>query len=103
MTDTTQTSGSDSLDDGARRRRLRFRAWHRGIKENDLIIGTFVDTYINDLSADDIVALEALMEENDQDVYRWICQTKPVPEAHMTPVLRRLQAHIVGTRERMGG
>lgn len=105
MTDTPQTPdqnpSSDTLDDDTRRRRIKFRAWHRGIKENDLILGTFADAHVHELTHDDLLAFEALMEEPDQDVYGWISQTKPVPEAHTTPLMTRLQSHIVPTRTRL--
>lgn len=101
MTQSTPHSGSGHLDDAARRRRVRFRAWHRGIKENDLILGTFADAHISELTVSDLDAFEALMEEPDQDVYHWICQTKPVPEAHATPLMDRLQSHTVPARTRL--
>lgn len=55
-----------------RLRRLRMRSWRRGMKEMDLILGPFADGPLSDLSEADFAAYERLMEENDQDLYRWI-------------------------------
>ncbi len=84
-----------------RRRRIRFRAWHRGIKENDLILGSFADAHIDDLSEADLDAFDELMEAPDQDVYSWISQTKPVPDQYVTNLMTRLQSHTVPARTRL--
>lgn len=101
MTSNTPSYESSPLDDDARRRRIRFRAWHRGIKENDLILGTFADAHIDELTADDLTDFEQLMEAPDQDVYGWISSTKPVPEEYRTNLMTRLQSHTVPARTRL--
>jgi len=95
----TDTATPDEIE--VRRRKIKFRAWHRGIKENDLILGTFADAHINELSDDELAAFEALMEAPDQDVYGWVSNTKPVPDAYATSLMTRLQAHTVPARTRL--
>lgn len=95
----TQTDTHTDLE--TRRRRVRFRAWHRGIKENDLILGSFADAHVDELSVADLDAFEDLMEAPDQDVYGWVSQTKPVPEQYLTPLMTRLQSHTVPVRTRL--
>ncbi|MDX1402095.1 MAG: succinate dehydrogenase assembly factor 2, partial [Kiloniellales bacterium] len=51
---------SDALE--IRRKRLRFRSNHRGIKELDLIIGRFADRYLNSFDAAALDAYEKLLE-----------------------------------------
>ncbi|AUH34327.1 succinate dehydrogenase assembly factor 2 [Paracoccus tegillarcae] len=58
--------------DDNRLRRLRMRSWRRGMKEMDLILGPFADGPLAALQGDMIAQYEALMGENDQDLYRWI-------------------------------
>ena len=84
-----------------RRRRLRFRAWHRGTKEMDLILGSFVDANLPALDAAELDFLEALMEEPEQDAYAWITGKQPVPAGFDTPLMARLQAHTVPPRTRL--
>lgn len=52
-------------DQVLRRKRLRFRAWQRGTREMDLVLGRFVDARIDQLSDEDVGELERLMEEPD--------------------------------------
>jgi antitoxin CptB len=86
-------SGSEPerLDLDARRRRLRFRAWHRGMREMDLILGRFCDREIDRLSEADIDELEDLMERPDQEVYGWICDPASTPGAVSSPLFDRLR------------
>lgn len=53
-------------------KRLRMRAWRRGIKEMDLILGPFADTVLASLDAPTQAQFETLLEENDHDLYQWL-------------------------------
>lgn len=55
-----------------RRKRLKMRSWRRGTKEMDLILGPFADQYLVSLSNDELDLYEALLEENDQELYPWV-------------------------------
>ena len=55
-----------------RLRRLKLRSWRRGMKEMDLILGHFADAALADLSPEDLDAYEAVLGENDQDLYLWV-------------------------------
>lgn len=54
-----------------RRRRLVFRAWHRGIREMDLIFGQYVDAHIAGMSDETISELEYIMSFEDRDLLTW--------------------------------
>ena len=89
-------------DDEVRLRRIRFRAWHRGFREADLIIGPFADARAQLLSDDQLDRLERLMEEADQDLYDWIVGRAPIPakfDHDVMAMLRefRYQAHAALT------
>jgi antitoxin CptB len=75
-----------------RRRRLRFRVWHRGIREVDLILGRFADARLAGMSAAELDAFEALLDTPDQDVLGWVLGEMPVPPDRDTPFLRQLIA-----------
>lgn len=55
-----------------RLRRLRFRAWHRGTREMDLILGPYADARLPEMTAEELDRFEALMEENDPELLAWI-------------------------------
>jgi antitoxin CptB len=58
--------------DDVRLKRLRFRAWHRGFREADLILGPFADSHAQHLEPDQLDMFERLLEQHDHDIYDWI-------------------------------
>ena len=74
-----------------RRKRLVFRAQHCGIKENDHLFGGFAAARIETLSDDQLGRFEALLAQNDQDLYKWITGAVPVPDAYDTDVFQLIQ------------
>ncbi|HIP22929.1 MAG TPA: succinate dehydrogenase assembly factor 2 [Rhodobacteraceae bacterium] len=76
-----------------RLKRLRIRAWRRGMKEMDLILGTFVDQQLRALGAADLDALEALMAENDTDIYPWFTGLAETPPEHVE-ILQKIKAAV---------
>ena len=78
-------------DTEIRRRRLRFRAWHRGIREMDLLLGGFADAAIEKLEEEDLRSLEELLEVPDHDVFAWLTDQAQVPPVFDTPLFRHLK------------
>jgi antitoxin CptB len=81
------------MDRDARLKRLRFRAWHRGTKEADLLVGGFFDARAQDWNDEEVGWFEALMEEQDVDIMAWAIGTTAVPErwrGEMMDAMRRL-------------
>ncbi|NVJ96837.1 MAG: succinate dehydrogenase assembly factor 2 [Alphaproteobacteria bacterium] len=74
-----------------RRRRLLFRAWHRGIKELDLIFGNFVEAHKDEFSAEDCAWFETLFEEQDHEILGWVTKGIDIPEKFQGPMMDRLQ------------
>ena len=75
------------------RKRLTFRAWHRGTREMDLLIGSFADKYINGFDAADLAIFEEVLINNDPDVYDWIIGRQKAPEELKSRVLDLLLGH----------
>lgn len=73
-----------------RRKRARFRAWHRGTQELDLLTGRFADHYVATMSLDELEGFEYLLEAPDSDLYLWIIGSVPAPDAYRSPMLERL-------------
>ena len=81
----------------ARRKRLRFRAWHRGMREMDLVLGPFADAAVAGFTEAEVALFEALMEAPDPDLYAWITGAAPVPANFNTALFKRLCAfHLEG-------
>ena len=79
------------MDD--RRKKLRFRAWRRGFREIDLILGGFADAQLHSLDEAGLRAFEALLDAPDQEVYAWITGEKPAPAAYQGALLGAIRAH----------
>ena len=71
---------------------MAFRAWHRGTREMDLILGRFADSELAALGDSELDAFEALMEWPDTDLYRWVTGEARAPAEVDTPFLARLRA-----------
>jgi antitoxin CptB len=87
MTGTTHSS--DGLD--IRRRKLLFRAWHRGMREMDLIVGRFADRTIDALTEAELTEFERLIEVPDRELLAWITGEADIPAIYDGPLLRRLR------------
>ena len=79
-----------------RRRRIKFRAWHRGMLETDLLLGRFADAQIENLSESELDDFEALLEAIDRDVFAWATGETPTPEGYDTLLFRRIVAFHAG-------
>ena len=78
---------TENLDE--RRRRARFRAWHRGTREMDIVMGRFVDAEIAHFSDSEMDDLEKLIQVPDPDLYAWITGERPVTPEFDTQLFRR--------------
>jgi antitoxin CptB len=86
---TGSTRSSDGLDE--RRRRLLFRAWHRGTREADLIMGRFADAHIATLNDAELDEYEHLLEALETDLLTWVTGMSAVPAEHDTAMFRRVR------------
>lgn len=85
---------ADALD--ARRKRLRFRSWHRGTREMDLILGRFADAHMEAMTPEQLDRYAALLENSDPDIYDWLtdrAQPPPSAETDVLQLLRRFKVH----------
>jgi antitoxin CptB len=94
-------------DDDARLKKLKFRAWRRGFREADLILGPFADKHVATFSPVELDWFEAMLEVPDQDLYGWIVGSAPTPELFDTDIMNRIkqfrfEAHVVRGVDRGG-
>ena len=67
-------------------KRLRMRSMRRGIKEMDIILMRYADRRLADLAPAELDAYDALLEENDQDLYQWVTGQTAEPD-HLTALV----------------
>jgi antitoxin CptB len=75
-----------------RRRRILFRAWRRGIREMDLVMGQFADMNLAAMSDAEVDEFEHLLEIPDPQILDWITGAESIPVDHDTPLFARLCA-----------
>ena len=78
--------------DNARLGRIKFRAWRRGFREADLILGPFADRFAPTMTTGELDHFEALLDEPDHDLYAWIIGTDAAPARVDVALLKRLRA-----------
>jgi antitoxin CptB len=87
MPDTAQ-----EVDREVRRRRIRFRSWHRGTRELDLIIGGFADAALAGLSDAELDQFEHLLDLPDPLVFAWLAGLEDAPAEEETALLKKVRA-----------
>ena len=88
LTDT----GGERLEE--RRRRLHYRAWRRGTREMDLVLGRYADAHIGSFDSAGLDRFEALCELSDTDLWDWVSRASEAPagvDAQLIQDLRRFQ------------
>ncbi|MEJ0095329.1 MAG: succinate dehydrogenase assembly factor 2 [Methylocella sp.] len=80
----------------ARRRRIKFRSWHRGMLETDLLLGRFADAEVENLSEAELDDYEVLLEAVDRDIFSWATGEAETPPLYDTRVFRKLIAFHAG-------
>ena len=53
------------------KKKIIYRSTYRGTKEMDQLLGAFTNRYINELSEDDLVNLEKLLDIDDNNLYNY--------------------------------
>ena len=79
---------SEKLD--ARRRRLLFRSWHRGIREMDLVLGRFANAQIAALSDAELDEFDTWLEIPDQQMFAYVNGSETPPAELDTALFKRL-------------
>jgi antitoxin CptB len=78
------------MDRDARLKRLKFRAWHRGTREADMLVGGYFDRWHEDWSEDEMAWFEVLLDEQDVDIIAWATGTAEPPERLQGAMMKRL-------------
>ncbi len=81
---------SEGLD--ARRRKLLFRCWHRGIREMDLVLGRFADSALATFSEAELDEFERWLEIPDQQMFAYVNGVEALPADLDSPLFRRMRA-----------
>ena len=89
------SANSRSSTQDARRKRALYRAWHRGTRELDMLLGRYAEANIPAMGEAALDRFEALMEAPEPQIMEWIAgRAEPPPEIDHALVedLRRFHA-----------
>jgi antitoxin CptB len=86
-----QSSSKEPRD--IREKRLRIRSMRRGTKEMDIILEGFFAMTLSDFDNGTLEEYEALLDENDQDLYQWISGQTDVPSQH-TKMINLIKTYL---------
>ncbi|GIT93066.1 succinate dehydrogenase assembly factor 2 [Jannaschia pagri] len=81
----------------ARRKRLAIRAWRRGIKEMDLILGGYADSELATMDEEQLALFEAVLGENDHDLFQWVTGQSEAPP-RFAPLMAELSRRAAVAR-----
>lgn len=90
-----RTEGETTSDERkVRLGRIQFRAWRRGFREADMVLGPFADAVAPAMTDDELTAFEALLDQEDQYLYGWIIERDPTPAEFDGPVMEQVRAYM---------
>ena len=70
--------------------RAKFRAWHRGTREADYMIGGYFDRYSDGWDEADLAWFETLLDYDDVEIMAWALKTQPIP-----PEMRGIRIEVM--------
>ena len=77
-----------------RRRRILFRATHRGTQETDRLVGGYVSARLLSFTESELDAVEAMMDLPDVDLADWLMGRLPIPPGEHAPLLNAMYRAI---------
>ena len=78
------------MDRDTRLKRLRFRAWHRGTREADMLVGGYFDRCHDGWGEAEIIWFESFLDEQDVDIIAWATGTAAIPARLQGEMMNRL-------------
>jgi len=73
------------------KKQILYRSTHRGTKEMDLLLGSFVKKYINEFNYEELLELEIFLKNEDDDIYKWYFEKKistTIPDTKISILLK---------------
>lgn len=80
-------------DHATRLKRLAMRSARRGTKEMDIILGRYAEAHLAAMDAGGLDLYDALLDENDQDLYQWVTGQIAAP-SRFAGLIGRIAAHV---------
>jgi antitoxin CptB len=76
----------------ADRKRLFWRATHRGTREMDILLGRFAEAHLSQMNSEELTTFANILELPDTDLLNWITKLDRLPPDQDTALMRKLLA-----------
>jgi len=76
------------------KKKIKYRAEYRGIKEMDLLLSGFVKKYIDIFNYDELMDLYEILEKDDDIIFKWFSttdNTKDISENKVSKLLKNFK------------
>jgi len=74
-----------------RRKRILYRATHRGTHETDILFGDYLAPRLAGMNDAMLAEVESLIDLPDADLADWLSGRKPIPAAFDHPLLQAMR------------
>ena len=78
------TSANIQLDD--QRKKILWRATHRGMKEMDLMLGEYASNHLATMTDEEVAEFTKILQTSDAYLHDWITEKTPTPPEFQTPL-----------------
>jgi len=76
------------------KRKIKYRSEYRGIKEMDLLLGSFVKKYIDIFDYNELLSLYEILEKDDDVIFKWYTGKKEninIPKNKVSDTLKKFK------------
>ncbi len=77
------------LDD--KRKKILWRATHRGMKEMDLMLGEYANKHLATMSDNEIAQFIKILQISDANLHDWITEKTPTPDEFQTQLFAAIK------------
>ena len=72
------------------KKKIIYKASHRGSKEMDILLGNFINKYIELFNENELIIFDSILDCDDDDIYQWMIGKKDVPTRYENRVFSLL-------------
>ena len=72
------------------KKKIIYKASHRGSKEMDILLGNFINKYIELFNENELNIFDSILDYDDDDIYQWMIGKKDVPTRYENRVFSLL-------------
>lgn len=68
------------------KKKIIYKASHRGSKEMDILLGNFINKYVELFNKNELQQFDLILDNDDDDIYQWILGKTDIPNKYQNRV-----------------